>query len=56
MATLEYDVCGKSQRNKKIKMSFLAVASHCSCTCFVLISHSFETQIITTQKSGIKQI
>ena len=35
-----------SQPNKKIKTSFLAVASHCCCTIFVLISYSFETQIM----------
>ena len=35
-----------SQPNKKIKTSFLAVASDCSCTIFVLISYSFETQIM----------
>ena len=35
-----------SQPNKKIKTSFLAVASHCSCAIFVFISYSFETQIM----------
>ena len=35
-----------SQSNKKIKTSFLAVASHCSCIIFILISFSFETQIM----------